>query len=244
MAAAYVKEYADRVDAGGFLNNISVAEFEDWETMGHAIRYKVPALLSHGQVRLVIIDSIAAHLRFDTEQDSSSRTAGEFYKQRSGFLIEAGQMFRSWASEYNCAVVCVNQVKDVFDQPQSQPRLLSDVSDMSVVPQTAKELCYKDFAALGMNSKAPALGNLWANAIDARITLYYRRGLSQAEARATEQEGELVEVPNELLRTRRWLELSFAPWCSRRTCEIALDDRGFYSFGINSHEIDEVGGVF
>ncbi|ORX70532.1 hypothetical protein DL89DRAFT_292190 [Linderina pennispora] len=153
MAAAYVKEYADR--------------FEDWETMGHAIRYKVPALLSYGQVRL---------LASSTSKDLD-------------FLIEAGQMFRSWASEYNCAVVCVNQVKDVFESA----------------------------------------------AVAAKIA---------AEARATGQEGKLVEVPNELLRTRRWLELSFAPWCSRRTCEIALDDRGFYSFGINSHEIDEVGGVF
>lgn len=59
-------------------------------------------------IRLLIIDSITALLRGETERSSTSLT------QRSRYLCTIGDRLKALAVEYELAVVVVNQVKDVF----------------------------------------------------------------------------------------------------------------------------------
>ncbi|KAJ1999551.1 DNA repair protein rhp57, partial [Coemansia sp. S85] len=103
------EDYASAVDPTDFMHRIQVAEFENMETMFHAFDYKVPALLSTGNVRLMIVDSIAAHLRFNTSNDNSGQSLSAFYKERSDSLVSMGAKFRRWANEFNCAFVFINQ---------------------------------------------------------------------------------------------------------------------------------------
>ncbi|KAJ2780508.1 DNA repair protein rhp57 [Coemansia javaensis] len=231
-------EQARAADVDRFLRRIQVAELEDMETMFHALDYKVPALLSTGRVRLVIVDSIAAHLRFD--MDGGYEDAARFYKERSSHLMQMGAKFKRWADEYRCAFVCINQVTDVVgsggggdDDRQQSQRLAADHT-----PESGADASLADsdgeFEAVALGRKAPALGAMWANIINTRIAMHQRRGLAQSDILRPEpgpgpgdQQAAPAGPPRHLLRTRRWLENVFSPWAPCAQCEVVLDDGGF-----------------
>lgn len=66
------------------------------------ITKKVPVLLSSGSVKLVIIDSIAAHFRSDYE-------GHEIYK-RAKHIGNIGTTLHQYSQQYNIPIVCINQV--------------------------------------------------------------------------------------------------------------------------------------
>ncbi|KAJ2448651.1 DNA repair protein rhp57 [Coemansia sp. RSA 2336] len=212
--AAMIDPFVSRVHTSmpthQVMQRVQVAELEDMESMFHALNYKIPALLDAGKVRLVIVDSIAAHLRFDL--DGEGEQSRDFYKQRSSLLVQLGAKFKKWAAQYNCTFVCVNQVKDVF-RPHSPGRQDTHDSEQSVQASGENEF------TVVRSSKAPALGAIWANIVNVRIMLYQRRGLSSASSQPL--------PPEHLLRTRRWIENAFSPWAPQAQCEVVLDDGGF-----------------
>ncbi|KAJ2459005.1 DNA repair protein rhp57 [Coemansia sp. RSA 2424] len=221
------EDYANSVDPADFMHRIQVAEFESMETMFHAFDYKVPALLSTGNVRLMIVDSIAAHLRFNTSDSSVGQSSPfTFYKERSDSLVAMGAKFKRWANEYNCAFVFINQVTDLFAGDNGNG------SDSAMELPSAANMS-AEFDTMVTSKKAPALGAVWANIVDTRIMMYQRRGLAPSEFRlASDIQGEAagqapVEPPSHLLRTRRWIENVFSPWAPSAQCEVVLDDSGF-----------------
>ncbi|KAI9501927.1 DNA repair protein rhp57 [Coemansia spiralis] len=247
------EQYAQAVSIDGFMRRIQLAEFEDMETMFHALDYKVPAILSTGRVRLVVVDSIAAHLRYDMDSREDGRSgSSSFYKERTSHLVSMGARFKRWADEYQCAFICVNQVKDIIDPnkgnhgpatlTRSHRQLSSHATDDSG-QGTGMSLLDMDgeFAVLTRSKKAPALGSLWANIIDARVMMYQRRGLALSDFRCPavgeQQQSEdghssfasQQQPPSHLLRTRRWIENDFSPWAPRAQCEVVLGDSGFQS---------------
>ncbi|KAJ2359423.1 DNA repair protein rhp57 [Coemansia sp. RSA 2618] len=215
------------------MNRIQVAELEDMETMFHALDYKVPALLSTGDVRLVIIDSIAAHLRFDMGADEGRFDGSRnFYKERSSHLVQMGARFKRWADQYNCAFVCVNQVKDVFGGREStMPPTHRRDQELGTGSEQSTDLSQLDseseFDTMIRSNKAPALGAMWASIINVRIMMYQRRGLVQSDVTHTDPTPPELAPPRHLLRTRRWLENTFSPWAASAQCEVVLDDSGF-----------------
>ncbi|KAJ1737687.1 DNA repair protein rhp57 [Coemansia sp. Benny D160-2] len=252
------EQYARSFSVDELLRKIQVAEFESMETMFHALDYKVPAILSSGRIRLVVVDSIAAHLRFnmDASEDGRAGTKG-FYIERTAHLTSMGARFKQWADKYQCAFICVNQVKDIIVDPIKDstthgPALLakthgrlssSDEGDSRQDTDMSLLDVDDEFAILTRSKKAPALGALWANIIDARIMMYQRRGLAPSDLRQPEgsedhgQTGGNQSVPDQhpqkllghLLRTRRWIENDFSPWAPRAQCEVTLSDSGFQS---------------
>ncbi|KAJ2375101.1 DNA repair protein rhp57 [Coemansia sp. RSA 2611] len=209
------------------------------ETMFHAFDYKVPALLSTGNVRLMIVDSIAAHLRFNTSNDNSGQSLSAFYKERSDSLVSMGAKFKRWANEFNCAFVFINQVTDLFTGGNGNGGISarlrpgnSNDSDSSTELSSVADVD-SEFATVVASKKAPALGSLWSNIIDTRIMMYQRRGLAPSEFRlASDAQNNAVdqatiEPPSHLLRTRRWIENVFSPWAPNALCEVVLDKSGF-----------------
>lgn len=67
-------------------------------------------------IRLVIVDSIAAPFRAAHENDSGGFVA------RAKELGSVGDQLKRLAYVFDCAVVVVNQVSDVFDGPRPAPR--------------------------------------------------------------------------------------------------------------------------
>ncbi|KAJ2558092.1 DNA repair protein rhp57 [Coemansia sp. RSA 1933] len=247
------EQYAQRFDIGRLLQNIQVAEFENMETMFHALDYKVPAILSSRRVRLVVVDSIAAHLRFNMEtSEDGGADSRSFYIARTTHLTSMGARFKRWADEYQCAFICVNQVKDAFDSDKGAHSLATlgrstghltggngsndarQDTDMSLLDMD------DEFTILTRSKKAPALGVLWANIIDARVMMYQRRGLVPGDFRQLDsgqnqsnldydQQQQQQQPPSHLLRTRRWIENDFSPWAPRAQCEVSLSESGFQS---------------
>ncbi|KAJ1736103.1 DNA repair protein rhp57 [Coemansia biformis] len=233
--------------ADEFLRRIQVAELDDMETMFHALDYKVPALLSTGRVRLVVIDSIAAHLRFDMDGGEGGFDGSRsFYRERTSHLVQMGAKFKRWADEYRCAFVCINQVTDIIGRNGgSEGNSAGQRPLLRPSPESATEggsglsagLSLMDsdgeFEAMARSRKAPALGAVWANTINVRIMMYQRRGLAQSDivladlGQGTTGQQQAVAPPRHLLRTRRWLENSLSPWAPSAQCEVVLDDGGF-----------------
>ncbi|KAJ2853565.1 DNA repair protein rhp57 [Coemansia erecta] len=254
MAVPFVQrmcgeQYAQRFDVGGLLHNIQVAEFENMETMFHALDYKVPAILASRRVKLVVVDSIAAHLRFNMDTNEDGRTDSKsFYIERTTHLTSMGARFKRWADEYQCAFICVNQVKDIIDSSKdtrgpanlsrSTGHLQGNEASGDSRQDTDMSLLDMDdeFTILTRSKKAPALGALWANIIDARIMMYQRRGLVSSDFMQldsdqiqSEANGDQQQPPGHLLRTRRWIENDFSPWAPRAQCEVSLSGSGFQS---------------
>ncbi|KAF9960173.1 DNA repair protein xrcc3 [Mortierella alpina] len=114
-------------------------------------------------VKLVIIDSIANNLRSDLAVPSSSNNAEDqggsinnlrtSILQRSADICETGLRLRTVADEHGLAVVCVNQVTDIFRPEGSLSAFDND----------------------SLNTKKPALGLVWENTINARVVLQRTR---------------------------------------------------------------------
>ncbi|KAJ2162866.1 DNA repair protein rhp57 [Coemansia sp. RSA 552] len=226
MIGSLAQQRSEVCDVESVMQRIQVAELSDMETMFHALYHKVPALLSTGHVRLVVVDSIAANLRFDMDGAGGSyRSAKDFYRERSAHLVQMGARFKRWAVQYNCAFVCVNQVKDVFSELTQRP--VPPPSDGSVASLSGED--GDGFVGAQRSQKAPALGPVWANIINARVMLYQRRGLSLLPP-GQAPEGQLADAgcpPPGFLRTRRWFENAMSPWAPRACCEVVLGDAGF-----------------
>ncbi|KAJ1645121.1 DNA repair protein rhp57 [Coemansia asiatica] len=226
------------------MQRVQVAEFEDMETMFHAMEYKLPALMSSGSVRLVVVDSIAAHLRFGSGEVSGQM---QFYKHRSAKLVALGAKLKLWATKYQCAIVCTNQVKDIISEDAGPLLAAKSSTDGGVDDEVEDGDAGLAFSS-GGGRKAPALGSMWANIIDARIMMYQRRGMvlpeglpegfqpllgplntaEQPSALGAAAAGSQVDPPRHLMRTRRWLENAFSPWAPHAQCEVFLDESGFH----------------
>ncbi|KAI7835118.1 P-loop containing nucleoside triphosphate hydrolase protein [Kickxella alabastrina] len=181
-------------DVDALMRRVHVAEFADLETMLHAMEYKVPGILAKGVVPLVVVDSVAAHLRFGDDPDQMA-----FYRRRAAMMVQLGKRIKKWNGQWRCAVLATNQVRDVFGEPPAGAYRAQVVS-------------------LVADRKAPALGAVWANIIDARIVMYQRRAADAGAA----------EIAENIGRNRRWIELEFSPWAPRAQCEVTLSDSGFH----------------
>ena len=67
------------------------------------VEQRIPALLKNSDVRLIVIDSIAALFRVEYTLNENV--------ERSRALAELGQKLHKISHEYSTAIVCINQVR-------------------------------------------------------------------------------------------------------------------------------------
>ena len=72
------------------------------DSLQTCLQTKVPLLLSRNQVRLIVVDSLAALFRSEYDQDKLST--------RAKHLASVAWQLRRLADQYHAVVVCVNQV--------------------------------------------------------------------------------------------------------------------------------------
>lgn len=178
---------------------------------GRDVRRKKP-------IKLIIIDSITNNFRSDLGAPSSTdppghQGQGPSFKssilQRSADLCEIGLRMRSLADQYGIAVICVNQVTDVF-----QPELGFLSSTNSDLPSRQQDASLLQPLSDPMRLKKPALGLVWENTINARVILQRTRA-QEPSSELSESESSTEAVPPEPIRT---LSVIFSPW--------AANDRG------------------
>ncbi|KAI9487466.1 MAG: Rad51-domain-containing protein [Benjaminiella poitrasii] len=188
-------------------NHIYTIRVNDSEEQYRLLSYQLPAFLlqqkkARKRVRVVVIDSISAIYR--SEPTSTDR---RFSKMRE--ICEIGSRLKKMASQYDVAIVAINQVSDVptkDNNPNTDQlehwidfRLINNKENNHMIGLYIQSLL-----------KKPVLGLSWSNSINTRIRL----------ARSPMLDG---------MATRRVLFMEFSPKAPRLGCEIIIDDSGVHA---------------
>ncbi|XP_034849028.1 DNA repair protein XRCC3 isoform X2 [Mirounga leonina] len=135
----------DVVDRIKFGNQIFVEHVADVDTLLECVRKKVPALLSRGMARLVVIDSVAAPFRCEFDGAASV--------PRARCLQALGAALRQLSCTFQSPVLCINQVTEVTEEQGTAPG-----------PQGVWD-----------ERVSPALGMTWSNQLLMRLMVSRRR---------------------------------------------------------------------
>jgi DNA-repair protein XRCC3 len=130
-------------------NNIFTKVISTVDKLWELMETTLPSLLQTGNVKLVIIDSIAALFRFEY--------ASEEIVKRSKMLWRQANQLQLLSDSFNVPFVVVNQVSDYFN---SDSRI--NYSSGSTTSSYQRH---------GSTKVIPALGLTWSNCINVRVLL-------------------------------------------------------------------------
>ena len=172
------------------LSRILTLYTPDLESQDHILRYQVPVAVKRYNVRLIVIDSIAANFRAELElrRDDKVKTniatgASGGLHERTSRLIQVGNLLRNIAHKYRVCIVVANQVADRFILEETQNHTQMKVSDReeqlssrSAQPTLSLEHQQRWFTGWGdlqtaNKLKTPSLGLVWTNQIACRVAL-------------------------------------------------------------------------
>lgn len=189
-------------------NNMFIFRVDDSEKQYRLLAYQLPGFLEKNKrskrpVRIVVIDSISAVYRGEAPDIGRDR----FNKMSE--ICDLGSRLKKMASEYNVAIVAINQVSDVVTQKDSiDSEHAQKWMDFRLV--NVEENNYMIGLYINSLVKRPVLGLSWSNSVNTRIRL----------ARSP-----LLENMN----TRRVLFVEFSPIAPRLGCEIMINQSGVHA---------------
>ena len=168
-------------------------------------------------IRLVVIDSLAFHLRYGTNQ------AGPDYGARSRMLFSLGQRLQFIASTYHVAVVVTNHLTSTKVMTHSSSaegsreqresiRKFSNKTDEEGKEDTPNSIVDNDCYSTAL---IPALGESWAHVVSTRVLLNM-----PAEGHVVRQDGTQVRVA----------ALIKSPSYPRAECKFCIGPLGVRSF--------------
>ncbi|XP_013878091.1 DNA repair protein XRCC3 [Austrofundulus limnaeus] len=126
-----------------FSDQVYIEHTADLESLQACLTCRAPILLARGLVRLVVIDSVAALFRCEFQADE--------WRERNKQLLTFSSSLHHLSHQFNVAVLCINQVTDVFNQSAHGLGPLS-------------------------SSVCPALGLAWANQVTVRLMMRRLQG--------------------------------------------------------------------
>ncbi|XP_057679282.1 DNA repair protein XRCC3 isoform X2 [Corythoichthys intestinalis] len=129
---------ADVTSGPGFGDRVYVEHAPDLASLQQCLRRRVALLLARGLVRFVAIDSVASLFR--------SELGPADWQERSKELMALSATLRHLCQQYNPAVLCINQVTDIFSGSQ-------------------------EYSGPSWSDVCPALGLAWANQVTVRLML-------------------------------------------------------------------------
>lgn len=168
--------------------------------------YQLPQILSsNNRIRLVVIDSIAHHLRSGIQGKTTSEDRWESKLDHSMFLSRLYSHLQSLAEKHSIAVVFSNQVTSVPPRPQGDDLLAYDrqlgwlcgwsrldisadrQSNSHMKPSPKREYIIEESKTIAKEHDgfqmrtAPCLGLAWANRIPTRLVLSSLKGEKVAQ---------------------------------------------------------------
>ncbi|OZJ05373.1 hypothetical protein BZG36_01991 [Bifiguratus adelaidae] len=212
LLTRYKDDFPPQFDPSAHVHYVNLV---DTETLYHIVFYQLPIIIERQQIKLVIIDSIAALYRGEHfDQDTKGRLS-----QRKE-LCDISVQLRTLSEQYGIPIVCSNQVSDALLDNEATsildayeqwlPTVETDISDIELEPFVASL------------SKVPTLGFLWSNSINVRIRL--------ARGHRTE----------ELMKARRLMCVEFAPHAGKGCVEFEIYDLGLRAVSSTSETSDDV----
>ncbi|KAJ3181819.1 DNA repair protein xrcc3 [Irineochytrium annulatum] len=174
--------------------NVHLIHVRDLETQLHILSYQLPALLQqHPNIRLVVIDSIAANFRAAENGTGIEEGAKFDVFARASTVFQLGQRLRMIADTYDVAVVCVNQATGAVNRASAI--CIGGLTGGSMM----KNIPFETPPRVGDLENArnmPALGLSWSQCVNTR--LLFSRG-------PREEGGNGAEV-------RRQMSVVFSPY--------------------------------
>jgi DNA-repair protein XRCC3 len=197
-----------------FTDRIFVESVPTLEALCQLLDERLPFLLQQQQVKLIIIDSIAALFRFEF--------GSEELLVRSQIIWKLANQLKLLSDSFNIPIVIVNQV--CHCNPTVHKKLtLIKVSD---VFQDNKG---NNFAMDSLNKVVPALGLSWSNCVNTRIMLSRTEkmvpiAISEFSRKRKLDEDTRKLIPKEVIV--RKLQVLFAPHLPNITCDFIVDPDG------------------
>jgi RecA/RadA recombinase len=163
LATAFAERHSDLGvrNAMELLERLFVLQIDDHEELWDVVNNRVTPMLAQHQVRLIVLDSIAALFRTSAEEalaaghSASSRAA---HGDRAQQLMRLAARLKQISAQFNVAVVVTNQVTD---------KPLDARARLSAAP-------WELGAAVGGDGDAvrvPALGMAWSCCVNTRLLL-------------------------------------------------------------------------
>ncbi|KAI8830096.1 P-loop containing nucleoside triphosphate hydrolase protein [Chytriomyces cf. hyalinus JEL632] len=175
-----------------YSDNVHILHVRDAETQMHAIQYHLPVLIRQHGLKLIVIDSVAATLRYGFEDEKAEAAEGDDnnVKQlkmnstdRSALIVHLARVLKRIASEFNCAVVCLNQVT-----AQISSTTYGNIAQVIPLATGSRHALEKAFVIdqrsngsggshfsnsnhWGDPPLQPALGLLWSSCVNTRICI-------------------------------------------------------------------------
>eukprot|EP00057_Strongylocentrotus_purpuratus_P033203 XP_790563.2 PREDICTED: DNA repair protein XRCC3 [Strongylocentrotus purpuratus] len=178
-------------------DHIYVEHAAEKDQLWHCLEKRLPLLLSRGMVKLAVVDSLAAIFRSEFELRDTIRRARE--------LQRVGAHLHRLSSQFNVAVVCVNQVT---------------ANMKASLDPTESEMM-------------PALGLTWSNIVKVRLMLSrtpYRLPPSDTTNNRTDRGSVNGECSHESEQKAeipvRQIEILFAPHLPKEVCYYIVDADG------------------
>jgi replicative DNA helicase len=154
-------------------DNIYIKHVGSIDQLFHSMIKQVPPLVQQRNVRLVIVDSIAALLRYEYGTGTSQMV------ERSRVLFSQANQLKQIADQLQVVVVVINQVSDYIDDSR---------------------LVLSDFAS-HKKRVVPALGLAWSNCVNSRLLLSktrstYRGAVSSSTVPSVSDDGTTTDDAN------------------------------------------------
>ncbi|KAJ3238212.1 hypothetical protein HDU81_008194 [Chytriomyces hyalinus] len=184
-----------------YSDNVHILHVRDAETQMHAIQYHLPVLIRQHGLKLIVVDSVAATLRYGfedeknnvVEDDGNAKQSKLSSTDRSALIVHLARVLKKIASEFNCAVVCLNQVT-----AQISGATYGNIAQVIPLATGSRHALEKAFVidqrsngssgnqfsnsnSWGEQALQPALGLLWSSCVNTRICI------SKAKSHSREQ---------------------------------------------------------
>jgi len=211
---AFSSKHAAHLPRGHDLrDNIYIKSVSSIDQLFRSMIQQVPPLVQQRNVRLVIIDSIAALLRYEYGTGASQLI------ERSKVIFSQANQLKQIADQLQVAVVVVNQVSDRIDDSRT---------NMTDIVQHKKRV-------------VPALGLVWSNCINTRILLSKTDFLYRGRVSSSTFSNASVapaEEPNlkkrrvgrggdkELAVGIREMKVVFSPYLPNNSCSFIIEGDG------------------
>lgn len=176
---------------------------------------RVPVLARKTELRMIVIDSMAALFRGDFSSTSAD------LRSRASLLFQLSQKLRQLASDHGLVVVVVNQASDVMTDGDAA--VYGAASDLDSAVYSAPDRGFLG-PGLGTSKVTPALGFAWSNAVNTRLLLTLKgtvgpvRGVSASASIVSSSEVATAGV--------RELRVVFCPWAPCAMCHYVITGAG------------------
>ncbi|OMH82440.1 DNA repair protein XRCC3-like protein [Zancudomyces culisetae] len=160
------------------------------------VLYQLEKFISENNIKLVIIDSIAALFRYHSVLAIDEKDEFQKNLHRRECLSNIGNKLKELASKFDCAIVVVNQVSDYIPGAINTNNTVAlpvntdghaaastgSIKSSPPFHSTGHDSSFGNYDSSGINGaiaifgdKIPALGKVWASCVNSRVFLKVKK---------------------------------------------------------------------